>query len=72
MGRHSPQGDEVARLRWAWEWEGGKRTLSLLGWHVALWTLVAVLWLGLWARERMWHPDTTWVQPDRATLNTKD
>jgi hypothetical protein len=71
MGQHR-QNDEVERLRWAWEWEGGKRTLSLLGWHVALWTLVAVLWLGLWARERMWHPDTTWVQPDRATLNTKD
>lgn len=71
MGRHLRR-ERTSWTIWAWDWEGGKRTLSLAGWLVSSWLLVGVLALGLTISDRMWHPDTTWVDPAKATLNQKD
>ncbi len=67
-GRHR----QPVLTRWAWDWGGGKRSLSLPGWILASWALCGVLWLGLTLSDRTWHTDTTWVTPDRATLTERE
>jgi hypothetical protein len=69
MGRHYRR---TTWTNWAWDWEGGRRSLSLAGWLAASWLLVGVLWIGLTIRDRTWHTDTTWVDPVRVTLTEKD
>jgi hypothetical protein len=71
MARHRRR-SASSWTRWAWDWEGGKRTLSLAGWLVASWLLVGVLSLGLTISDRMWHADTTWVNPERVTTTEKE
>lgn len=72
MARHRRRSARTDWSTWAWDWEGGKRTLSLAGWLVASWLLAGALWLGLTIRERTWQADTTWVDPVRATTTEKE